>query len=165
LRAWPRLCGAGSPACSFPFKGRAATPRGLPSENRLGPWALGASGNSRACLGRSLWQTLYQALPPCYLWLLSKGATVGHCSEHSRPGTKQPSQLASLWLHVRPVGSAAHGPHWVGCWAGDGLSAWTPHAKGLPPLGPPPLVGLQHGPGAWGHPSLSRLCRNVSHKG
>lgn len=77
------------------------------------------------------------------------------CSDHSRLGTKQPSQLAAPWLCRQSRGSR-------GLFSGVASPAWRlpvcwdSPAESLPPQGPPPWGLSAEWGGALGHPSPSR---------
>lgn len=83
-------------------------------------------------------------------------------SDHSRPRTKQPSQLAAPWLHSSDCGLCSPRAH-VGCSGG-----WLAQLGDCPSAGTPPLSArrcrnhlpgacLQNEDGAPGHPSPSRV--------
>lgn len=103
---------------------------------------------------------------PCcrhYLWLLSKKQPQSSTTlRHSRPRTKQPSQLAAPWLHSSDRGLRSPRAH-VGCSGG-----WLAQPGDCPSAGTPPLSArccrdhlpgacLQNEDGAPGHPSPSRV--------
>lgn len=114
----------------------------------MGCRALRAGENSKACLGGSLQQTLYQALSPALSGASQqrRSHSPRPASDHCRPGTKPPSQLAAPRSHGSELGLRGPRGAFRGRLAqpGDGPSAGTP-----------PPSARRHGPPPWG---LSAEC-------